>query len=284
MKSVLFSKKLMNGNLIDLRTCDENATLHHHEFFELAYVLSGSAEHTIDGHSMIISKGDYFFMNLKASHGYTAIGQGFQMVNCLFMPEFLDKSLNGAHSFSEIMNNYPSKFERTEFSDRVAGRVFHDGDGFISLLLSKMLEEFEENKKGRLDVIKSLLLTLLISIAREDEETYEKTSYVGSIKSYIFENFTGEPSLSEISSELGISLTYASLIFKRATGSTFRDYLMRLRIEKACDLLRTSGKTINEIAELVGYSDPAFFYKSFKKHLAISPATYRKLRKLKQDD
>ncbi len=279
MKSLLFGKNLMTDTLIDLRTCTDNAKLHHHEFFEIAYVLSGSAEHTIDGRSMIISEGDFFFMNLKASHGYRAIGKDLKLINCLFVPEFLDKTLKGAKTFAEIMNGYPSKFEYTRFSDRVACRVFHDGGGFVRTLLLKMLEEFSEKRRGRLDVIKSLLLTLLISIAREDEEEYEEISRVGMIKSYIADNFTGLPSLTEISAKLGISLTYASLIFKKATGSNFRDYVMRLRIEKACDLLRTSDKTIAEISELVGYSDPAFFYKSFKKHLDISPAEYKNQRR-----
>lgn len=279
MKSVLFEKNLMADSLIDLRTCTEDAGLHHHEFFELAYVLSGSAEHTIDGRSMIISEGDFFFMNLKASHGYSAIGKDFKIINCLFLPEFLDKTLCGARSFAEIMNGYPAKFGYTKFSDRVACRVFHDGDGFIRVLFLKMLDEFSEKHKGRLDVIKSLLLTLLISIAREDEEEYEEINIVGIMKNYLADNFTAAPSLTEISKKLGISLTYASLVFKEATGSTFRDYLMKLRIEKACDLLRTSDKTIAEISEIIGYSDPAFFYKSFKKHLDMSPAKYKKLRR-----
>ena len=280
MRSLLFSKRLMGDNLIDLRTCDEDAPLHHHEFFELVYVLSGSAEHTVDGHSMIISEGDYFFMNLKASHGYSAIGSDFKIINCLFLPEFLDKTLVGTRSFAELMNNYPSKFERIRFSEGAAGRIFHDTDGFIKTLLSRMLEEFNEKRKGRLDLIKGLLITLLISIAREDTEAYEERSATEIMKGYLADNFTASPSLSEISERLGISLTYASLIFKKATGATFRDYLMRLRIEKACDLLRTSDKTIAEISELVGYSDPAFFYKSFNKYLALSPSKYRKARKI----
>ena len=228
---------------------------------------------------MIISEGDFFFMNLKTSHGYTSPGGDFKLLNCLFVPEFLDRTLRGVRSFSEIMNNYPTKLERIKFSDRVAGRVFHDGDGFIRTLFLKMLDEFTEKRKGSRDVMRNLLLTLLISIAREDEELCEEGSRVGIMKSYVLDNFTQNPSLNEISYRLGISLTYASLIFKKATGSTFRDYVIRLRIEKACDMLRTGEKTIAEISELVGYSDPAFFYKSFKKHLGISPLKYKSLRK-----
>ena len=279
MNSLVFRKSIMTDSFIDLRTSKEDSGSHRHEFFEIAYVISGSCEHTIDGHTTIISRGDYFFVNLKSVHSYAGLSPDFEIINCLFVPEFIDRTLEGAHSFSEIMNNYPARFEYSSFSDSVAGRVFRDGDGFIFTLLSKMLEEFSEKKKGRLDVMRSLLVTLLICFARGEEETAEEESRINAIKEYIAENYKNEPTLSEISKKLGISLTYASLIFKRATAKSFRDYLIKFRIEKACDLLRTTDKTVAEISELVGYSDPAFFYKSFKKHLTLSPSEYRIKRK-----
>ena len=276
MKATLFTRNMMTHSLIDLRTCADDSEIHCHEFFEIAYVLSGSCEHTVDGRISIISEGDYFLINLKQSHGYAAISRDFEILNCLFMPEFIDRTLMGAHSFSEIMNNYPAKFENSAFSNGASGKIFRDGDGFIRSMLMKMLDEFKGNKRGRLDVMRSLLVTLLITLAREGGE--EEESPVMLMKKRAAENYTKEISLSEISQELGISLTYASLCFKRATDMNFRDYIMKLRIERSCDLLRNTDKTVSEISELVGYSDPAFFYRSFKKHLGMSPAEYRRSR------
>ena len=105
MKSNLYPKNLMTENLVDLRVCSDNKSdLHHHEFFELAYVTEGSAEHTIDGHSILIGRGDFFLVNLSSSHGYNAISKDFKIINCLFVPEFIDRTLHGARSFSKIMN------------------------------------------------------------------------------------------------------------------------------------------------------------------------------------
>jgi AraC-like DNA-binding protein len=278
MKSKLYTKNLMTESLIDLRICDDNKTeLHHHEFFELVYVVEGSAEHTIDGHSMIIYKGDYFLINLRSSHGYNAIKDNFKIINCLFVPEFIDRTLRGARSFAEIMNNYPSKTEYITYSDAAIGQVFHDSDGFVYTLLMKMLMEFEEKRRGRLDIIKSLLISLLVSFDRAEESVQEK-SIAARIKEYVSESFASDASLSEIAGRLGISLTYASLAFKRTPNMGFRDYLKKFRIEKACDLIRVSDKTLAEISELVGYCDPAFFYKSFKSYVGSSPGEYRKRR------
>lgn len=278
MNSCLFSKKLMTDALVDLRTSRDDAPLHHHDFFEIAYVISGSCEHTIDGHTYIIKKGDYFFFNLKSSHAYTALSEDFEIINCLFVPEFIDRTLKGARSFSDIMNNYPTRLEASSFSDGACGRVLHDADGFMLTLLTRMLTEFKDTKHARLDLIRALLTTLLISLAREDGQGEAEKNRVGAIKKYVAESYMNTPTLSEIADRLGISLTYASIIFKRAVGVSFLDYLLRFRIEVACDLLRCSNKTVAEISQLVGYSDPAFFYKAFKNQLDLSPGEYRRKR------
>ncbi|MBR5140755.1 MAG: helix-turn-helix domain-containing protein [Clostridia bacterium] len=279
MNSCLFSKTLMTDALVDLRTSRDDAPLHHHDFFEIAYVISGSCEHTIDEHSSIIKKGDFFFFNLKSCHAYAALSDDFEIINCLFVPEFIDRTLKGARSFSDIMNNYPQRLENSTFSDGACGRVLHDTDGFVLTLLTRMLTEFKDTKRARLDLIRSLLMTLLISFAREDEEGGAEKNRVTAIKKYIAESYMNTPTLSEISERLGISLTYASIIFKRAVGVSFLDYLLKFRIEVACDLLRCSNKTVAEISQLVGYSDPAFFYKAFKSHVEMSPGEYRRKRR-----
>ena len=82
--------------------------------------------------------------------------------------------------------------------------------------------------------------------------------------------------LSECSRELNLSLTHMSVCFKRDTGMSFRDYLTKTRMDKACELVRMTDKTVSEIAFLVGYEDDTFFYKAFKKHFGVTPREYKK--------
>ncbi len=276
---IFFDKDTMRDAHIDVRICDDRQTkMHSHSFFEIVYVLEGSAEHTINGHSMILHTGDYFLINLKSKHQYVSIGDtcDFKVINCLFEPEFIDKTLEGAHSFAEILNNYLVKFGYNKFTDRLTNNAYHDSDGFLRSVFLKMQEEYKDKASGWRDVIRSLLVTLLIFLARNDTEADEGGAlFVRHIKEHVAENYMNEVNLSDIARDLHISLTYASVIFKGATGMTFRDYLLKFRIEKACDLLRISDKTIAEIAELVGYTDAAFFYKVFKRRLGLTPSEYR---------
>ena len=74
-----------------------------------------------------------------------------------------------------------------------------------------------------------------------------------------------------------LSPVYISKIFKEETGESPINYLIKIRLEKARDiLLKSSDSTIKNIANEVGYEDAYHFSKLFKKYYGISPLYYRK--------
>ena len=87
----------------------------------------------------------------------------------------------------------------------------------------------------------------------------------------------GEPlSLKTLALEFGFSQVYLGQLFRRESGEKFNDYLNKKRIEKACLLLRGKNVKANAIALELGYSDPAYFYKLFKKFTGLSVSCYVK--------
>lgn len=82
--------------------------------------------------------------------------------------------------------------------------------------------------------------------------------------------------LNDICSYLNISTSYFSTIFKEATGGTFLEFLSRIRMEKAKELLEQTALKNYEIAEMVGFSDPHYFGISFKKMTGKTPTEYAK--------
>jgi two-component system response regulator YesN len=83
-------------------------------------------------------------------------------------------------------------------------------------------------------------------------------------------------SLLEVCNYTAVSLSYFSQLFKEETGKTFVEYLTEIRMEKAQELLRNSNRLLYDIAELVGFANPAYFTAAFKKHVGLSPRDYRK--------
>ena len=81
--------------------------------------------------------------------------------------------------------------------------------------------------------------------------------------------------LSELARELGIGKYTFSRRFRQVMGLPFRDYLLRLRIEKAKALLGTAGFSITEVAQMVGFGDLPRFDKLFKRYTGVTPSVYR---------
>lgn len=93
---------------------------------------------------------------------------------------------------------------------------------------------------------------------------------------YMKSNYSNpDLSLRTVSKYLHISSNYFSIIFKRIIGEPFKNVLIRIRMEKAYELLATTNMRILEVAKEVGYNDQHYFSYSFKKYYNISPSEMR---------
>ena len=276
------NRELQNEYII-LDTCDSDfSSMHSHPFFEFVYVLHGRAEHTINDRTMILSEGDYFLIDLNCRHEYRKLSgeEKFCIVNCMFLPSFVDHSLKSIKRFDELASYAMKEYSAGERSS-VALSSYHDQDGFVGSLIQRMMKESKDKKAGSYEILRASLVALIICLARNEVETESTgaefvTRY---IRRFVDENYYRQIGLSDVCRELGFSLTYASITFKEESGMNFRDYLKRVRLEKACGYLRSTDMSVAEIAGLVGYADAAFLYKMFKKELGVTPSRYRELQK-----
>lgn len=95
-------------------------------------------------------------------------------------------------------------------------------------------------------------------------------------KRYMLDNYNSEEiNLNSICNYLAISTSKFSQILKKFTGQTFIEYLTRVRIEKAMEMLKSTDNKIYEIAFEVGFNDPHYFSFIFKKVNGISPVQFR---------
>lgn len=84
-----------------------------------------------------------------------------------------------------------------------------------------------------------------------------------------------ELTLAGLAARLELTPNYLSALFTAETGRTFTWHLTRIRIDRACALLRQSRLKVYQIARQIGYADPAYFSRSFKGVVGLSPAAYR---------
>jgi two-component system response regulator YesN len=83
-------------------------------------------------------------------------------------------------------------------------------------------------------------------------------------------------SIISVSEKIGMNASYLGKLFKRTTGMSFTEFLHKVRLEAACNLLETSDMKIADIADAVGYSDVPYFYKIFRKAYGCTPVKYMK--------
>jgi AraC-like DNA-binding protein/ligand-binding sensor protein len=93
---------------------------------------------------------------------------------------------------------------------------------------------------------------------------------------FIRENFMGRPTLPEAAAAAGLSPAYFSSVFKDELGESFSEYLNRLRVELAAELLTSSDMSLAEVAGSCGYDDQSWFTKVFKLYTGMTPGRYRK--------
>ncbi|MBP3240237.1 MAG: helix-turn-helix transcriptional regulator [Oribacterium sp.] len=148
-----------------------------------------------------------------------------------------------------------------EINDRISGQSSFNITKARSI--DSIYQEHERLIREYCDVIKA----------------YRENKYSTTVQSliYLLENdFEKSLTLEELASELSISSSAISHLFKKETGTTPMAYLNHIRAKKAADLLRQTASSIQEIAASVGILDSNYFVKCFKKEYAMTPSAFRK--------
>ena len=130
----------------------------------------------------------------------------------------------------------------------------------IKELLFKINEKIKEQEvKSRIESITK----------KENKKVYSK-NIDKSIK-YIEENYNKHISLIDVAKHIYLSHEYFSRLFKEEVGENFTTYLTMYRINKAKELIKSTDMKISQIAMEVGYTNPGYFSKNYKKYMGVSP-------------
>ena len=99
--------------------------------------------------------------------------------------------------------------------------------------------------------------------------------YVNIVAKIIQNSYSENIRVEKIAEKLNINRSYLSATFKKNTGVAIKEFLTSYRIEQSCVMLRDKYKPIAEISKAVGFDDPLYFSRIFKKQLSCSPSDYR---------
>jgi AraC-like DNA-binding protein len=120
----------------------------------------------------------------------------------------------------------------------------------------------------------------LASILSEEEkpkltELTSEKAFVNNARTFILSRLDNDITPLDLATSLGLSLRQLQRVFKEELDVTPNTFITTLKMEEAADMLKTTDKNISEVAYAVGFSDPAYFTKVFKKYFGQSPKEYK---------
>ncbi len=255
---------------------DYEGRLHKHEFTEMSYILSGEAEHEIDGIRYRVCRGDVVAIRPGVAHTFHPIdcGEPFVAYDLMFSEELLS-GVGGELGDMCASLFYPCDGECSDLhldssSYAVFGDIFH-----------KIHLEYRTRAKGYSDIIRAYTVELIVKLFRRLEEenagklSARQRAAVLDTAHFLEENFRDHVTLDALSARMYFSKDYLNRLFKEVMGMPVGAYLQKLRLDEACRLLRSTDKTVAEIAELSGFGDVKAFYTVFKRVMKITPGEYR---------
>lgn len=150
-------------------------------------------------------------------------------------------------------------------------------------VLKRFKEQYEKKAKAHQKIrkLKSELEKVQQSIVDPSCTIYQSNldvkTDIRKVMAYIDEKYNTDLTLEDAAKMLFLNKNYFSEIFKKETGIGFNEYLNKVRMQKAKSLLEIRSLKINEIGDMVGYSDAAYFIKVFKKYYGTTPSEYRRM-------
>lgn len=279
--------KLQNTEVIVSRVTDFDVIdMHTHEFIEIAYVHAGSGWHVLGDDIRRCGPGSVYVINVEDAHMFMSDDESpLTIYNLIFRPGFFDVTLLGRQSFADVARHFLLRtFQYDGFSHSLGVTFNEDELADISRLLGRMLDEYQRHEPGFVELIRSWTIELLVYIFRKLRAAEDFSAETAGMKADVFDhvfeyircNYAEPISLEKLSMLAFLSPKYFSKLFKAHTGCTVTEYTQRLRIARACELLRDTDMTVAEIAEQTGYSDIKYFNRVFRRHMNMPPAEYRR--------
>ena len=257
------------------------SALYSHDTIEISMVCKGRGVHRILNSDIPCGEGDIYFINADVPHGYFPDSKGEKL--CVERILFDAKDwFEGSIADSESPDFCYGVFRDNSATAcaRLTVQVMEELKGYFESISAELNEKCADWRAA----VRALLSMLLIKSGRYINGAIKTVPYASKKEwrvmaktlNYVMENLEDcDLKLDVVAAELYVSPSQLSRMFKRLTGSSFSEYLKVIRIERACELLRVSEMTVEEIAHASGLKDIPCFYKAFSARTNMTPNEYR---------
>lgn len=235
-------------------------------------------------------RNDYQLLYIASGKGHFYFNQNAEVIvsaghMILYRPKEMQKYVYYAEDQTEV---YWVHFTGNDVKKFLKRHSFPAKEHVISTgtfpeyqqLYRKMIQELQLCKADYENYLSLLLYQLLIIVGRQQSESLTITTAVQKdiehATHYFNENYNKNINIDEFAASLNMSTCWFIRNFKQYNKITPLSYILSIRIANAQNLLETTSYNVTEIASIIGYDNPLYFSRLFKKQTGLSPSDYRK--------
>lgn len=249
-------------------------SLHKQDTWELTYVVHGRGTRTLGDVTSEFGDGDLAFIPPHIPHcwkydnNYTDDRGRVEYATLSFRTEFIDRCSSAFPEITERLEELKSVSSVITFNNKT-----------LEELTEMMLRMRTEKMSELLPYVFRIILLLskhesegiIIGSFSETDRTYDR---INKVKEFSQSNYARAITIDMIANHVGMNRSSFCTFFKKATGQTYITYLNKLRVDRACYLLREGKFSITEVCYMVGFNDVPYFNRCFKNNRGMSPKDY----------
>ena len=252
----------------------EQLPLHRQDSWELTYIVFGRGKRILGDSETEFAAGSLAFIPPHIPHcwkfddNYTDNDGCIAYYTLTFKTEFIDRCVSA----------FPELTERLERVKSVSSVLSFD-ENTTNILAEMLAKMAREEQSEMLPFIFRLLLLLskreesatIVGRFSENDRTSER---IKKVKEFTQSHYARTITIDMIADYVGMNRSSFCTFFKKATGQTYITYLNKLRVDRACYLLRQGSFNITEVCYMVGFNDVPYFNRCFKNNRGMSPKEY----------
>ncbi len=234
---------------------------HGRKDFYLIYLLDGVMEGNVDGRPVSLEKSDLICVSAKTSCTFNSVEPMTEPIRYYWI------HFTGSDAAKVVIDCglETNKVYRIKTREEIFNHF------------EKLFSEFRLRLKSKtFDYATSLELQYIFFLLGKSADTAENTAKLDLSIKYIHTHVSSALSVEELAAMEYLAVSRYREVFKKITGVSPSEYITRLRLARAKELLSQGEFGISEISELVGYKDRLYFQRIFKKYENLTPGEYVK--------
>lgn len=232
--------------------------------WQIIYIAAGKGHFILDGKEVIVPAGSMVLFQPKQVQDYFYFGKDKTQV---WFVHFTGREVRNILRHYEIPTD---------------GYILHTGiSREYEDLFRRMRDELVRCSWGYEEMLTYLFRELLMTMHRRMTENAPRVSgfiqdEIDRARAFFDEHYNEEISIEQYAVSRNMSTSWFNRSFRSAVGTSPMQYILDVRIRNAQTLLETTDYSVTSIASLVGYENPIYFSRLFRKAKGLSPSKYRK--------